>query len=419
MKRFFRMFRPIERTAFFLYIAIPTVTYFPTNPVLSRTIRAFLYLSVATLLIGHSLLRTEFVKTIRAFRKDVKLAVLILCAFFCLSVLRAFVSGAPGEDVIFGAPPEYLGAVMWFVFILLGIGLRQGFKRYIASPFTLVMVQVGLIASLLWQYYYLLHGMRLDGLMYQATTMSFYACLGLVLALNAIRPFGKVGPSNPNRGRIVGLLNIAAVAISSLAIITTQSRVGYMIMICTFGYWAWRVAKPKRVYAAVAVVAIVALAILPRAYPDYFSRLQGSTVSKGVAYRNDIYKTTARDTLKPDRLIGKGPSALPDAINNKNAVPEEIAKSLNEDFIFSSTHDLYLDFVYMFGVLSALVLLYLTIRSLLDGLHEDRLYLLLFAVILANALLNVPSLELTSLFFVGLFALLASRSTKEVTADAR
>lgn len=419
MKQFFRMFRPIERTAFFLYIAIPVITYFPANPVLSRTARAFLYLSVATLIVGHSTLRAEFIATFRSFRKDVKFVLSALCALFFLSMLRGLIGGAPVEDVIFGAPPEYLGIVMWFVFVTIGIGLRQGFRQYIASPFILVVIQIGLIASMLWQYYYLLHGLRLDGLMYQATTMSFYACLGLTLALNAIRPFGKVGPSAKQSGLAWGIFRVAAVAVSSLAIITTQSRVGYMVMIGTFGYWAWRVYKPRQIYAVAAVLVIVVLAVLPRAYPDYFSRLQGNNVSKGVSYRNDIYKTTARDTLKPDRLIGKGPSALPDAINNKNAVPEDIAKSLNEDFIFSSTHDLYLDFVYMFGGLSAIALLYLTVRALRDGLRQDRLYLLLFAIVLINALLNVPSLELTSLFFVGLFVLLASRSTKNVAAHAR
>ena len=382
---------------FWLYSLIPLI-FLLNNGSASRQLRILNLLAVVCLALCSANIRKRLVKNYQALQPLVKvlLAVILIAAVY--SGLRSFQS----IDLrLVGYTPEYLGILSWFIFFFVGLLFSHDLKRVILSPKLLWVLLLALVVSLGGDSVYIRDGLRIGGVMFQSTTMALYAAGAAVVALHHL----SANKSEKWTARLAATTLVLATA----TVVLTQSRVGYVALIMVFGVWAVLQYKTRRWLSVVLITLIVCIALLPRISADYFSRFYAASVNKGVDYRLDLYKTSAPDLLRHNLLIGNGASALPRAINNQNQVTEEVAKSLRLGYTFSSTHDLYFDIANFFGCLAALAFVLLTVLGLrhpLKKLKAQPVLALLFLVLILNALFNVPSLELTSLYFVVMFGLL-------------
>jgi hypothetical protein len=159
---------------------------------------------------------------------------------------------------------------------------------------------------------------------------------------------------------------------------------------------------------------------LPFAFQGYFSRYRQESIVHGSSYRLEIYEIVGKEVLAHNLILGNGTRALPADLNNRRAVPEDIARTLDQGYVFISAHDLFLDVAFYFGIIASVALLVLVacgLRTFLatrDTSLEAINYLLLFGVLLMNSLVNVPTVELTSLFFIVLFGLFSPRLHEKI-----
>lgn len=312
------------------------------------------------------------------------------------SSIRLFINS--NEVTLWGIVPDYLGILPWMLFITLGLLFMRSAHRLLLSRPTLYILSLALIVSLFYNSFYVRHGFREAGVMFQPTTMAMYGLFGSVLCLHQLERSPRWKWQ---------ILNLLLLILSVSTVMLCQSRVAYILLLIILSAWAVKQSRKHLGLAVQIAVLIICLAVIPQVASNYFSRFSSHSVDRGISYRLDIYKTAGTDVARHNYLIGNGPATLPLAINNQNAVPPEIAKSLNLGFRFLSTHDLYFDFAYYFGCLAALLLLGLTTLALLHlykmGGPESLALLALLVVMIGNALANVPSIELTSMYFIVLF----------------
>jgi hypothetical protein len=242
--------------------------------------------------------------------------------------------------------------------------------------------------------------------MFQPTTLAMYANIAAIVSLHRLRV------STETAGKVIA----ASVLLLSIStVILCQSRVGTILLVVSLVVWLFHSKHQSKRTLAGLLLLISLITILHAALPNYFSRFRSQSLHRGVTYRLDIYKTSAKDLVKHHAIIGNGPASLPTAINNQNLVPDDVAFSLHLGFNFISTHDLFFDFAYYFGLVAALALftisVYAAITYIKSAASFNLAYLLVFVILFANAILNVPSLELTSMYFIVLFGLLANSFT--------
>lgn len=407
IKRILKVLDPIQRSVFYFYLLIPLLTYIPINRPLSRSLRIFLYLGLALLFFGVPKLRQVLGNNFSSLRNYVKVPLMVIMFAIVISSFVAFTKGVDVFEILFGVSPDYLGLVTWLLFIILGIGLQDSVRKYLFSNLSLAILFFSMLVGLLWEIYYIRMGFRLSGIMYQSTTLAMYACIGLVISLQQMTKQKSIASSSSGAlsSRDSKILIAATFFISIATIIFSQSRGGYVVMLIVLSLWVVKHVRSALFWCLLLTCFITALVILPKIESSYFTRLTSSSVSKGIDYRMDLYNLTIKENIDHPKIIGDGPNALPVYINNQTKVPEEIAKTLQDGELFGSTHDLYFDFMYLFGFIAAISLIYLTGMSVIRGFKNDRSLLLIFGVLIFNALLNVPSLELTSLYFIVMIAL--------------
>ena len=386
---------------FYIFLAVPLV-YVHDDPVLSRTVRFLVLFLVLLLILFTASLRNKVIENYRRLPSAGRLALALISVLMIGSLLK---SQDGINTALLGLTPEYLGLFSWFAFGVLALLLADRLHEYLLKRGTLVFFLSVMIGSLYIDRYFIKYGMRVSGLLLQATSMGVYAALGCVIGLWHLRTA---------KNRSGQVLAGALIVLSLVAVLLTQSRVGYLglAIVCSM-LVVHLLAEHRKMIALIAAVVVLAVAVLPRLIPNYFERFDDSTVSIGISYRLDLYATSVRDLVSHNLLLGNGPSSLPVAINNENLVPEDIQKSLRTGDIFLSSHNLYLDMGYFFGLVAAIALLLLSIHALIVGLRHTSVELeqmLLYILLLLNALINVPSLELTSLTVILTLAIYGSGS---------
>ncbi len=374
-----------------------------------RLARYILLFALVGWVIASETLRKSFVKNLRTLGRPV------ILALSATSVLMAVSTAISQEQLafrIFGLPVDYLGLLSWLIFIALGITVAHVVRTTINSPALLVALLLTLAMSLWSNSIYIRYGIRIGGVMLQATTMGMFAVLAGAISL--------YGLSRENLSRLYRRGYILCLLLATATLVLTQTRIGYVAFV--FVLWWWSMEKLKGRIGAIAIVCLsmVTIAALPYISSGYFARFHLASVERGIHYRLDLYTVSGKDLLQNNLLLGNGSGTLPSSINNREAVPEEIAATLEQGHLFLSTHDLYIDFAHQFGVVAAIILVALSVTAVVRGVkaRENQL-LLLFLIMVLNALFNVPSLELTLLYFVFLFALLISRPSDEVDKKSR
>ena len=385
---------------FYLYISTFLI-YLPSNPALTRSFRLLALVGVFCVALSVSSMRKELFDNIKSFSGLTKLLVLIIIGAIVWSSLGPL---SFDNRLFIGSSPEYLGTVTWLLFIGLGALFMKYVRLHLLSRGVALVFVASIAVSLLANSFYIRQGFRMAGVMFQPTTMGMY---GIIAAL--VSAYLLIKQTKPH------VLFYVSFALSVLTVLLSQSRIAYvtlavLLSVCSLYYFNKR---KKMALGAAAIV--VFIAIIPQVSQNYFSRFQSDSVQKGLTYRLDLYKVAGKDVLLNNPIKGNGPDSLPLAINNTNLVPEEIAKSLSLGWRFLSAHDLFFDMAYFFGCVAAIATLILTalaIKQTSVHLTEKNLFLLMiFAVLLINALFNVPSLELTSLYFVMMFGLLNHEKT--------
>ncbi|MFZ1484078.1 MAG: O-antigen ligase family protein [Candidatus Saccharimonadales bacterium] len=291
-----------------------------------------------------------------------------------------------------------MGLFVWVSFIVLGIVFMDRAKELLTSRATLVLVLAIVLVSLYISMSQLRLELRLQGLLFQATTMGMFSVIAFVIGLY------NLNRSIDVRGKALAATLLVA---SFSAVVLSQSRISYIAisLLCSaVAFLAW---YKNRTLVVVSLAAVATILCLPWVFPNYFERFHAASIQSGTEYRVDLYAISGGDLLRNNILIGNGPSSLPSSINNTNVVPEAIKKSLQSGDVFLSTHNLFFDFAYYFGLVSCFALVMMSCLALFYGYRAKEYFLVgIFLALLANALTNVPSLELTSLYFVLLFALL-------------
>jgi O-Antigen ligase len=387
----------IRSLFFYVYLLSPFLIFnnFPNK---TRVLRILVFVFILGFVFSVSEIRNHVVQNFKSLTKLVKFILIFVVTMAVFSALR---SVETSKIVLFGISPEYNGGLLWASYLLLGLLFKDIARSLLLSRTTIYIFLAMIASSLVFDKFYITHGYRVGGLLLQATSMAAYASIGAVLALNRLSNYKKLG--------LRYWPEMLLFILSLVTIVLTQSRVGYIELVIVLSLWSLKyVRKSPRIVIALLMV-IIALPIMTNVNQSFFARFRSESIERGWTYRIDLYKISAQDLLKHNVIVGNGPGTLPPAINNLNVVPDEIALTLNMGIVFGSTHDMFLDMSYYFGIISSLGIILISLlafskRVFMD--NESYVLLLIFIILIMNALFNTQSIELTSLYFIVLFALL-------------
>ncbi len=398
IKRLFQKAAANQGLLLFLAFWSTPLFFINDNTAHTRILRLLILLLLGGWVIATDQLRGRFMQNLGKLSQRLKV---ILAGILLLMVISTVFSAEQVGLRLFGFAPEYIGLVTWMVFLLIGATLADKLVKYMLSRATLVLTVAILATGLIYNKFYIYYGLRVSGLLFQSTTMGMYAVMSLALGLYSLK-------SGAKRDKASRILSIACIVLSTLTLVFTQSRIGYVAFVLVVFMWGMHRLKYKGLGTLAVIAVMLVLSSLPYLFGSYFARFRSTNIERSISYRMDLYEISAKDLPKHNILIGNGPGALPTAINNKDTVPDEIARTLEQDNLFASTHDMYFDFAYQFGVLASLGLVTLTLFAYIKNIRGrvNGFLLVIFGVMILNALFNVPSIEFTPLYFITLFALL-------------
>lgn len=384
--------------------ALPLITI-PANLGTSKIIRWAILVTVA------SYIATMFVCSLKKrqpLRPPSSTVGILLTAALALLMVISTLGGVESWSVkLIGWDMELLGLASWLSFIVLAVALRKDVTKTLLSPMLMFVVGLVITVSMLISLPYFIDGFRAQGLLFQATSFALYACVGLVIATWQLL-YGK-----PDRA--TQLSAVAVATLSFLAIIFCQSRAGQAAALVVLLVYMISVVKKSYVKTYALLGVMVGLILIPLLFSSYFMRFQGEQLVSGVAYRLDIYKLSAEEVVSKHPLLGLGAGGIPENINSRETVSYGILETLDRGYIFLSAHDIFLDMALMFGLVVATIFLLFILRAcylllIIDTTPERLLITGVFIVLLINGLLNTPSLELTSLLFIVLGAVLSLKN---------
>jgi O-antigen ligase len=242
-----------------------------------------------------------------------------------------------------------------------------------------------------------------SGLLFVATSTAIYAALILAISLWHVLFVRKQR-----------ILAAAVMCISLVTLLLCQSRAAQFAALVISLLYGLYLLRQKKLVALVPALVFLSLTVIPLVGGSYFARMRGEQIQSGLAYRGDVYRLSAKEVLQSHPVTGLGPSGVPVAINTRDHAPPGIIETLNQNYVFLSAHDVFLDTALYFGLIAGVAFLVLVLLAgfnwLLGPLTADQLLLGgVFFTVLANGLLNVPSVELTSLLFLMVITLLPGK----------
>lgn len=384
---------------FLFYLCIPLI-YWPNNSHRSYIIRSLTFIGLSVLL---AYVKSEhFITIIKKGFRTYRNTLLILCILMVLVLFSTIKSDLSVLTSFIGTEPIYLGLLFWISVLIFSIYYRKLFLQYISSDASTIVFLVILSFSIFIDRSYIIHSSRISGVVMQATTLSMMAVIYFSIALYRMSLTTSKSASR--------YLTIVLLILSVATVVLTYSRIGSIGLIvagCLFGVNS--LTKASKSYWMIVVIMLGVISLLIFTKLCSVNRFSTNMLNEGVSYRSSLYVVSSEDLFNNYPLIGKGPGQLPSAINDKNMVPDDIADTLSQSIIFSSTHNLFLDVGYYFGLVVSLILLVFSLYCLVSGISSKRyeVYVLtiIFLTLFLNAIFNVPSIELTSLYFISLVSL--------------
>ncbi len=380
-------------------LCIPLI-YIPNNYTAISTLRALALFGISTGILFYN--HVEIVNDFKRFNK-VRAQFKTIFLIVLLVVLGSLIkSSQPISEILLGTPPVYLGILSWLCFVVLAVTNRKTFTRHISSSSAITIFTIILSFSILIDFDNIWHGIRISGLLVQSTTLAMYAVLVIVII------FYKL--INKNTENKLLLLHYITLILAIIILLLTQSRIGYLSLLISLGLITLKFnIKSKKILLCVLTI-VVLLPLLAITQKNYFYRFQANRINQGSSYRSSMYYLSLLDVSKNNIVFGNGPGSLPVSINDINQVPADLADTLNQSIVFSSTHNLFLDMAYYFGLIFSFLLFAIALFGIILGLlsrdPETGVLSIIVLILFLNAVFNVPSIELTSLFFISLASLI-------------
>lgn len=382
--------------------------YVPGDILSTRQLRLYLLLLGAVIAVVVPSTRKAMLVTISQLSTFARVALSI----FGLGVLLSVVLSTFTKASFMGTQPEYIGLGMWLAAVTIGLAVASRLYRLLESPVLATLGACMLALSLLMDFSAVRYGIRLDGLALQASTMGILAAIFGVIALAQLRV---------KKGKLEQSIAITLYILSLTTLILTQSRMttlAFCIVAILFLIWRQHRSQLSTMAAILGVVLSIGI---PVAAPSYFSRYEAQDVADGSSYRMSLYRLTAKESVQKHLVYGGGGGTVPQSINDVYDAPPDIQQSLKQHVAFLSSHNMYLDVALSFGVIVALALVALTAHAFarLSFARDGWVLLAILLLVTTNALLNVPSLELTPFFFIVLFASLVYPVAKRRKSGAQ
>lgn len=396
------------RALFFSFFFALPLLYLPDWPGKARWLRFIVLVCVVLLAVIYA--GIQHLRGRRAPSKHPSLARAFICLLGLGMIVTWLVNVTSDRAVAYGGmDPEYLGYVSWGLFLGAGVVFRNYAQQQIFASKNLIVALPVLGLSLLYGMFYIFHGLKLPGLLYQPLALALYANLVVVLCLHTLKQH--------QAALWLKWLTQLTLLLAVLTVVFCQTRLGSMVLAANLIIWSFYGLQSKLKWRGGLLALAVMVVILPVVIPNYFVGFRAESVPAGLSYKAALYSHSVKPMASHYLWYGKGPATLPPVINNQNFVPADIAKSVGASYRFSANHDLFFDFSYFFGILAGLTLLVINVVAVLTYIRCKELfnlaYLLLFFVLLTSALFSVPSLELTPLYFIVLFGMFAGASNHQ------
>lgn len=378
--------------------ALPLI-HVPGNALVSIQLQSLSLVMLGVIVMAHKPFFDVLWTNLRALGLASKIG---LALFVTLAGISSFLSHVqPLAQTLLGGIPEYIGLAQWFSFIILGFIAQDQFKNIKNSFAIPLIVSIVVLLSIFSDRALLFTDFQLSGLLFQATSLALYACLGTAFLLGNFTRHYKKRP----------ILTIACLAVLTTGVFLAQSRIGlfaYALM-CAVSLSI----KPTRIKTLILGLTAMLMIIAHLVSPHFSSRYQSEAVSNGLQYRRSIYTTSIREIGHKHLIIGNGAGAHPEYLNQQKEVPADIANDLHTGLRFASAHDLLIDIGLMFGLIpclaAILAILCVSCRYLVVIRYAEVPLTLAFFVLLFGVLINVPSLTLTPLFIIFLIAGLSTQ----------
>lgn len=397
---------------FVVYLAIPLV-YVKSNYELLSAIRYWLLVLLPIITLCYGPCRKRVFAIIAGWtliQKIMSFAIVVLMTITTIVMLFS------QKLLFFGFRPYYLGLLSWIIFLITALIFQGNVKRQIFQNYSLYIFGIAMLVSVVYNIDYIHDGIRLQGVVFQPTSLSIYANLAAIVAMQQLT-------SAKRRDQIIAWI---VLFLSIVVVLLTQSRIGEYLIVLNLFVWALANLNQKRIKTfIVLVVASIFIFAAPYIFSNTrFDRLQPGEVGSGISYRSSLYRVGLKDVISNNLVVGNGPGTKPNSINSIGSTSGDLKKTLQEGYTFQSAHNLYIDFAYYFGFLAAVALAIFTLWASYKYLKVYRgknklAFFLIFLALFANCLINTPSLELTSFFFIALLGLAYSDNTRIPKGNSR
>lgn len=330
-------------------------------------------------------LRKIFLLNYRTLRSLDKLLLLLI---FVSIILSTLFSKNSLYSLYFGSAYEAMGALYWIPIFLCAILFKNNFILLVKSKIFSYLALVSIVISTLIM---LLNGIntRHEGVLLQATSMGIWALFSLVLFIHQyINGKDKYW--------------LLFIFLSLINLIATQSRIAYVLffILIVYAIIKYQVIT-KKLKLLILLIMFSCVLLLASIIP----RFNLNNIVNDQMYRMDLISYSVSQSW--GKFLGVGPSSAVLILNDANKMPASLWETNKSGYLFDSSHNIYFDFLLLFGPIAALAFTALTVRAIFYAFsRKESLLLILLTILLANGLFNVTNILLTTLLIFFIVSLL-------------
>ncbi|HEY4964067.1 MAG TPA: O-antigen ligase family protein [Candidatus Saccharimonadales bacterium] len=366
----------------------------PFTPNNNIDLQAYI-LIIAGLLAAISLL-IKPVNIIKLYSKSSCVLVGVVLASYLLSSLTTSHLGYN----LFGAPYFRFGLLGLISVILLALLINQSAKTKLSLYLFIYLCLLNLLA-IPYTLYRLQSLYRFGGFYSQADLMAMMLGLNIVFGLDLI-----IKAKTKMHRLLIEMICLALF----LELVLTQTRtVIYLVIIIGLIWYFIQFGLKIKKQALFFGLAVIAIFISTNYLVANTARLTSVDYAKdSISYRLNLQQDTAGQSLKKP-LTGWGPGNIADAVNCKYLNQPELKKTCAQNFFFNSSHNIYLDHILMVGFIGGLAYLIFIVFNLYKSLKtgvKNNIFWFSSLLIGAYYLTNVTNIELETLFWISILAMI-------------
>jgi len=313
-------------------------------------------------------------------------------AVICLLLLVNIVLNHSNYS-LFGGINIQVGSVGLLSVIGIALNIINQPKKDLLIGLFLSCVMLSLF-SIYFQYrvYGTVNSARFIGPFFQSDVLAVYLGAGLI---SGISLFFKSKSINKNSLLIIGELAILT------GIIFTQTRlVIILVFLLLMIYLLMRSNRSFKIYIPFFLMCIVSISLAVSVSNRSYSP---NNLFNSVAYRLDLQYSAIKNSSS-SFLIGRGSEGITEDLSCRNMKDFYPLRQTCKNYIFLSTHNVYLDdsilFGYLVGILFLLISIYSIYKSIKAGNNDLLVVGLILSLITIYYFSNVNSIELELLFWI-------------------